>query len=242
MIALKLGGSVITTKDTPDTLDEGALSQAAQAIAAGPEDIVLVHGAGSFGHHYAAKHDVSRSTGTHDPAAGFAIHDAMRRLNDAVIAALHGVGVPGLPIHPLSTGARNKAGELTLGMAAIRRVRAEGFVPVLHGDVIAHEDNGLTIISGDEVITEVATRLDADRVGLCTGVPGVLDGSGTVIPEITDFDAVADVLGESDTTDVTGGMAAKVQELHALEMPAWIFNLTGLGAFLNGDSPGTRID
>jgi isopentenyl phosphate kinase len=112
---------------------------------------------------------------------------------------------------------------------------------VLHGDVIAHRSRGATIVSGDELVVALAERLDATRVGLCSSVPGVLDASGGVVPSVTDFAAVEDIVEESETTDVTGGMSGKVRALLPLEMPAWIFDLEGLEAFLAGDSPGTKI-
>jgi len=70
----------------------------------------------------------------------------------------------------------------------------------------------------------------------------VYDADGAVLEHVGDFDDVADALGGSDATDVTGGMAAKVRELLALEAPAYVFDLGGLPGFVAGESPGTRID
>lgn len=117
----------------------------------------------------------------------------------------------------------------------------EGFVPVLHGDVISHAGKGATIVSGDDLVVSLASGLGADRVGLCSTVPGVLDADGDVIPEITAFADAADALGGSDSTDVTGGMAAKVRKLLALGAPAHVFGPEGLSAFVAGESPGTVI-
>jgi isopentenyl phosphate kinase len=118
---------------------------------------------------------------------------------------------------------------------------AEGFVPVLHGDVIAHDGKGATILSGDELVVALASALDADRVGVCSAVPGVYDESGEVIAHIDSFEAVADALGGSDETDVTGGMAGKVRQLLELDAEAYVFGIDGLDAFLDGRQPGTRI-
>jgi isopentenyl phosphate kinase len=171
-----------------------------------------------------------------------AIHEAMQALNEAVVGALADEGVPALPVHPLSTASRSADGVLSLPLKTTERMLAEGFVPVLHGDVVVHEGEGATILSGDELVVELARGLDAERVGLCSAVPGVLDEAGSVIPRVTDFDAVAGVLGASEATDVTGGMAGKVRELLALEMPASIFAVDDLGPFLAGDQAGTRIE
>jgi isopentenyl phosphate kinase len=253
---LKLGGSVVTDKSTPETVDDDRLDAAVAAIAdaaaggsaaadetrpgAGP-DLVVVHGGGSFGHHNAEKHAVSDTRGTRDAGAVFEIHDAMRRLNDAVVTRLQAAGVSALPVHPLSTAARDAESGLSLPLDATATMLAEGFVPVLHGDVVAHADSGATVVSGDELVTTLARGLDADRVGLCSTVPGVLDADGEVIPEITSFDDVAAVLGGSDATDVTGGMAAKVRALLELGAPAHVFGPDALDAFLAGEDAGTAI-
>ncbi|MFB6119673.1 MAG: isopentenyl phosphate kinase [Halobacteriaceae archaeon] len=237
---LKLGGSVVTEKDTPETVDERALERAADALA-GREDVVVVHGGGSFGHPAASEHGVSSTAGTANPAAVRDVHDAMGRLNAAVLDALQGAGVPALPVRPLSVAHRDGEGDLTLPTAAVEGMLDEGFVPVLHGDVVAHAGAGATVLSGDELVVALARRLDADRVGVCSTVPGVLD-DGDVVSEIRAWEDVADVLGESEATDVTGGMAAKVRALLDLDAAASVFGLDDLDAFLDGAAVGTLVD
>ena len=247
---LKLGGSVITDKDSPETVDDDALDGAISAIADsgvvdgddGTAELLIVHGGGSFGHVHAADHGVSTTEGTHDPAAVTAIHGAMKRLNSVVVDRLQAAGVPAVPVHPLSTAARDADAGLSLPTAAVAGLRAEGFVPVLHGDVVAHAGKGVTVLSGDELVTGVAERLGASRVGLCSTVPGVLDSDDTVIESITDFESVASALGDSESTDVSGGMAAKVRELLALGAPAYIFGPDAIGRFFAGERAGTLID
>ena len=92
-----------------------------------------------------------------------------------------------------------------------------------------------------ELVVELATGLDADRVGLCSTVPGVLDEEGEVIERIDAFETVADALGGSDATDVTGGMAGKVRTLLALDAPASVFGPASVDRFLAGEQPGTTI-
>jgi isopentenyl phosphate kinase len=251
---LKLGGSLITEKDHPEALDGPALDAAADAIvdARGSgevADLVVVHGAGSFGHHHASKHGVSKTEGagsagdgSGSATAAVEIHGSMKTLNDFVLARLHDRDVPAVPVHPFSAASRDRNADLTLPTEQVRTMLGEGFVPVLHGDVVAHEGEGVTILSGDEVVTSVAEGIDADRVGFCSTVPGVLDDADEVIPEIRSYDEVAAYLGESDATDVTGGMTGKVRTLLELGAPASIFGPDGLRAFLAGDEPGTRIE
>lgn len=240
MIVLKLGGSVITDKDRVETVDEERLDVLASALA-GHEELVIVHGAGGFGHYHAANHGVSVTEGTHDPEAVREIHGSMERLTSAVIDALAGEGVPALTVHPLSLAYRSRAGELGIPLGGIETMLEEGFVPVLYGDVLAHQGKGATIVSGDELVVALAEGLDAERVGLCSTVPGVLDDAGEVVPEIRSYEEVAAYLGESDSTDVTGGMAEKVRALLELGAEASIFGPDEVDQFLSDGSAGTTI-
>lgn len=245
---LKLGGSVVTEKEHPETVDQTAIDAASEEIArfldteakTTGSDLVVVHGGGSFGHPAAAKHGVSSTEGTRDAAGLVEIHRAMGRLTDAILDSFGAAGVPALPVRPLSAANRNGA-ELSFCTDAVEAMLTEGFVPVLHGDVVVESGVGGTVLSGDTIVVSLASALDADRVGLCSTVPGVLDSEGAVIPEITSYDSVADVLGESEATDVTGGMAAKVHQLLELETPASIFDLDGLSEFFERGHAGTVV-
>lgn len=255
---LKLGGSVLTRKDVPESVDADALARAADAIAGalggsieGPDRLVVVHGGGSFGHHHADRHGVSATAGSRDAAALSEIHGAMGELNDAVLAALHELDVEALPVRPLSVAYRDdtddrsrtdsETARLHLSTASVEAMLAEGFVPVLHGDVVAHEGRGGTVLSGDEIVVSLARSLGADRVGVCSTVPGVLGADGTVVDRIDSLSSVAEALGDSDATDVTGGMAGKVRALLAVPTPAHVFGLADLSAFLAGEAPGTLV-
>lgn len=238
---LKLGGSVITEKDAPETVDEPALERAATALSEPPDRLVIVHGGGSFGHHHAAAHGVTTTAGTHNDEEVRAIHGAMKRLNTAVTDALAGVGVPAVPIHPFSAAYREADETLRFPEATVETILGEGFVPVLHGDVVAHKTKGATILSGDELVVALGEALLADRVGVCSAVSGVYDSDGSVIERIDTFEEVKTAVGESEATDVTGGMAGKVRALLSLDAPASVFGLEGLGSFIEGDDPGTRI-
>jgi isopentenyl phosphate kinase len=240
---LKLGGSVVTEKDEPESVDEAALAGTADAIVdAGVADLVVVHGGGSFGHYHAANHGVSTAEGTHDPEAIADVHGAMTQLNRRVVDALLARSVPAVPVHPLSLCARDDAGALSFPLASVETLLHEGFVPVLHGDLVAHAGAGTTVVSGDELVTSLARGLDADRVGMCSTVPGVLDEAGEVIPRIESFADVESVLGGSAATDVTGGMAAKVRSLLELGAPSFVFGPAELESFLAGGDVGTRLD
>jgi len=242
---LKLGGSLITEKDSRETVDEAALAGALDAVAeardGSDEDLILVHGGGSFGHYHAAERGVTASEGTRDARDVVAIHSAMGRLNATVVDGLHDRDVSAVPVRPLSLASKDADGALDLPTRSVARLLGEGFCPVLHGDGVVQTGTGVTILSGDEIVVALARSLSVDRVGLCSTVPGVLDSGGVVVDRIERFDDVAAALGGSDATDVTGGMAGKVRTLLDLSVPAHVFGPEGLEEFLDGGSPGTLV-
>ena len=239
---LKLGGSIITHKDAVEAVDEVHLTALATAIADTPDPLVIVHGGGSFGHHHAATHGVSSTAGTTDPTVIMAIHSAMRRLNQAVVERLISAGVLAVPMAPLGFAYRGRADELQLESAPMALALERGFTPVCFGDIIMDAGRGASILSGDHLVSAVAQQMDADRIGLCGDVPGVLDAEGGIFERITSFEAVADSIHSSAVTDVTGGMAGKIRGMLALGRPVRIFGADDLSGFLTGEPVGTLVD
>lgn len=242
-VVCKLGGSVLTHKERREAVDEGALATVADAIAAEtPDRLVLVHGGGSFGHPAAAERGISRTAASEEAQDVVAVHRAMRALADRVVEALHARNVGAVPVHPLSSVVRRSDGGIAVPGGVVGGMLDAGFVPMLHGDVaIDRGAGGAAVVSGDELVTALAAAVDAERIGLCSAVPGVLDGDGEVIPSIDRFEDVAGALGGGTATDVTGGMAAKVETLLSTSIPAAIFGPAALPAFLRGEMPGTVV-
>jgi len=111
------------------------------------------------------------------------------------------------------------------------------FVPVFHGDAVLDSDLGFTILSGDQLAIYVAIHLNASRIimgidvdGLFTSDPKV-DSSAHLVNHITleELKPMLERIGESQVTDVTGGMFGKIAELlPAVEkgIPSLIVNAT----------------
>ncbi len=251
---LKLGGSVLTEKTDTPTPKPAAIGRCAREIAAsitpatstppagvgGP--LILVHGAGSFGHPQAKEHD------SPDGFTNFGIieiHRAVTSLNDLVIEALVENGVPAAAVHPFGCMVAENGRIAEMETAQIGMMLARGIMPVLHGDVVMDRRVGASIISGDQLVTYLAVRFKAARIGLGTAVDGVL-ADGAAVPLITraNFESVRSYVQGSEGTDVTGGMLGKVLELLEVDIDSYIFNASKenvIAGFLSGDEPGTRI-
>jgi isopentenyl phosphate kinase len=244
-ILLKLGGSVITDKNADCTINYEQLSTVASAISrTSLGDMVIIHGAGSCGHPEAKRFRLDNGAVTGQTEGIYVTHQAVSRLNNAVVDTLREKGVPAVGVHPLHAGVADKGRLVAFEHRHLETMLRLGMVPVIHGDVVMDLSRGACIISGDQLVTYLAIALSINRVGLATDVPGVLDG-GRVVPEITKKMAPALQIGSSMYTDVTGGMRGKINELLGLAeagIGSEIFHVSRIGDFLAGtDHGGTKV-
>ena len=245
-IFIKLGGSILTDKTQPEALNLAALQTTAAAIAAAlrqqPDlQLLIGHGGGSFGHYWAEKygtqHGVSAPEGWHGVAR---VADAMGRLNRIVVNALLEAGINAVGVQPLASALAERGTLRELATPVIERLAAAGLVPVVYGDVVLDRVQGAAIISTESLFAYLATELQPRRIVL-VGEAGVYtadprrDPSAARIGQITaaNIATVLEQTGASHGTDVTGGMAAKVEQMWSL-----VQSVAGLDVLLIGVEPG----
>jgi isopentenyl phosphate kinase len=225
IVVVKLGGSVITRKREVEKLRPKILARLAGEIAeVRDRRVVLLHGAGSFGHPGARRFGLARppdeGTGGAERARGAAIVSAeVRRLHLVVLRELVRAGASAISV-PVATHARNRAGELVhFDPAPFVAALAGGFVPVSFGDVVPDEAWGSSILSADTIAVALVPALGAKRVVFVSDVEGVLEGplgrKRSVVPEISP-DTVAALRPASGAPDVTGGIRGKATAMLAI--------------------------
>lgn len=258
MIFLKLGGSLITDKTQRETAQYGVLQrlakEMAEALRAKPEIKLLVgHGSGSFGHAAATEFGVGGGVSTPDEWQGIReVWAAANRLNRIVIDAMLEAGLPVFSFPPSAFVVAND-GEIThMPDEPIRRALDAGQLPLVQGDTAFDQSLGAVIVSTEKVMSFLAKSLKPDRIllaGIEEGVYELYPARERVMPEIS-AGQVSDIqLAGSDASDVTGGMAHKVEEALALaaEMPdveVRIFSGASSGnvqGALLGYALGTRV-
>lgn len=251
-VILKIGGSVITEKDSdiPERAKTGDIYRLSHEIAdfksGSDSQLILVHGAGSFGHPQAMKYRLNEEF---NALGTYLTHASVKKLNAIVVESLNNAGVPSLPVHPLNSCLLDNGKLVHFQLEQIKVMLERGIVPVLHGDVVMDREKGAAVLSGDRIIPHLALELRASKIGAGSNVDGVLDDSGNVIKKITPgsfVDMKMHIKG-STSTDVTGGMLGKVSELLELAnagISSRIFNASRKGMvsrFLYGDNVGTLI-
>ena len=214
MLILKLGGAAITDKSIPNTAHHTQIERIAAQLAAHQQPMVLVHGAGSFGHILAKEYRLQ--DGYQDEsqrAALIQLQQQLHELNSIVVDALIKAGVPAMTVHPASMCVMRGLRIDRIFVDPLQHMLNLGIVPVLYGDCVWDLEQGFGILSGDQLVIHLANELEADRVAFGTNVAGVLDSDGGVIARIDDLDVHIGTVGDSHHTDVTGGMRGKLNEI-----------------------------
>jgi len=238
MILIKLGGSVITDKGRYRTFKEDVTRRLAREIADSGERVILVHGAGSFGHVIAKKYSLQNGIVSDDQAKGISqVTLDVRDLDSMVVKALSDEGIDAVSIVPGSSATLKKGKLHTLDVGKFAEYFTIGITPVTFGDVVLDESRGIGICSGDQLIERLAEKFRPDKVIFVTDVDGVftsdprLDPDAKLIEEI-DEGTLAKLPRSEWCDDVTGSIFAKIEYMLSMA------SMTKEVMIINGNVPG----
>lgn len=260
LVFLKLGGSLITDKDTPHSARYAVITRIAQEIAFGlranPGIKLLVgHGSGSFGHFAARQYSTRDGVSTPDQWRGFAaVWREAKALNTFVLEALADAGLPVVGLSPCSQ-VLTASHEITVwDTTQIHIAVNNGLLPLVYGDVVFDTALGGTILSTEEQFGYLAGQLRPSRIllaGIETGIWRDFPRREHIFHHITpaNFPEVEKHLAASESPDVTGGMQSKVAGMLNLVLDGacnevCIFSGLAEGSIssaLSGNCVGTKI-
>ena len=209
VVLIKIGGSSITNKGFRETVDTDALDWFAKTLANSispsfrehrqSEDdpycrqtaFIVVHGAGSFGHHHAKEFGLK---GQSEPPSSHLKQDedarlhlmhglaqtrlSVQKLNRLVVSALVNQGLNAVGISPCFSVPSIQAhggGEQAVAdlLSIIRTTLAAGLIPVLHGDACLYGEQGAGILSGDTLMEMLGQAPWISKAIFITDVDGV---------------------------------------------------------------------
>ncbi len=222
-VIVKIGGSFITDKNKPESLNEDRVRKIARelvtVVRSGQVRLLLTHGAGSYGHiaakNYQAQHGSNPQFGWQ---AFYQIRQDMIKMNLRILQLCAEEGLFPITVQP-SAIAIAYGGKLQfMDTRAIRFLLDSDQIPLIHGDIVLDEKQDFTIASTEDQIQKLSDYIFFHRIVLISDVAGVLDAEGKVIPVIdhTNYAGIIDQLGGSAGTDVTGGMRSKVEQIYQL--------------------------
>jgi isopentenyl phosphate kinase len=224
MIIIKLGGGLLTDKEEEFSIREDVLKRVAGEIKEGAgEDIIIIHGGGSFGHPLAKRYSLQNGFKDEGQLEGVVkTRAAMEEFNRTVVESLAEAGLDAVGFQPSACIACRDKRIDRFDTTALEGFLKLGITPVLYGDVVVDEKLGFCILSGDQIIAHLADLISPGRIILGVDVDGVFTGDpkkgeGRLVEEISpeNITEILEHLGAVET-DVTGGMKGKVMELAAL--------------------------
>ncbi len=234
MFLIKLGGSVITEKAKEARFRQDVMDSLSTQIAMADQQVIIVHGAGSFGHGYAKQFQLHHGFTSEDQTFGFALTQRMvQQLNTQVLVSLQDHHLPAVSIPPHIATMFQNGGLFWFQHDVFKTYLDFGFIPVTYGDVAPDLKRRFFICSGDLLILALAEHFKPEKVifvldedGLYTGNPKI-DKQAAFIPEIS-----AKKLSDLETTlddhpDVTKGMKGKlqtIQKIAALQIDTVLVN------------------
>ncbi len=255
-IILKLGGSVITDKRSgKPVIKTRIIQRLAREIASNLHSpLVLLYGAGSFGHPLAHQYRLSGRPLSADALVGVA----------KTISAVHKLGgmlaeiflEEGVPIVPLQTSSfvRQEKGKLVItNYPLIEDILSHGGIPMFGGDVVIADHCRTAIASADALAVELIRHFHSRKLLFATDVNGVYERFPPRAHERPlqvilrkELQAMTSSQTVKNTAlDVTGAMAGKLKSLLPLRN-CTITICNGslpntLARVLRGEKIGTRI-
>ena len=256
MRLVKLGGSVLADKARPLTFRTAVARRLARELAPFAGDgLVVVHGAGGFGHAGARRYGLRDGLRGGRQVMGTAVVQRdMRDMNLRVLGALIDAGVPAVSI-PAGSFMELDGGRLVeFDAIPFQRALARGLVPVTFGDVLPDRERGVAIASGDLLMAALAGALAPDVAVFVTAVDGVYDRDPSrkgarlleaVTPATAPRAAGKARGGAADVTGAMGGKLERAFEVAARSGATWVVGGArpgNLAAALRGKPmAGTRV-
>lgn len=221
LILIKLGGSLITDKNSAFYAKKKVISRLAHEIKdslSDKFDLIIGHGSGSFGHVVASKYQTQDGIVNKNSIKGLSlVADAAIQINRIVIKSFLDAELSVISFAPVSfiTASNQKLNKILVNQ--IIMCLKIGVIPVIYGDVILDDKQGFCIFSGEKTLDILAKSLKNDyqsvKIILCGDTNGVYDSDGKTISKIDTsvFKKLASNIKGSGGIDVTGGMIHKVE-------------------------------
>jgi isopentenyl phosphate kinase len=226
-VVIKLGGGLLTEKSNLCTAKHEVIADIAAAIAELDRrgiSVIIVHGAGSFGHlkakawqlHLGRNDDVNGGMElmSQDDAIS-SVHRDMDELNEILVSELsrHGVSTTTHPPREWAVG----TGIGFKGDVSRFAITKGGQIPITFGDVVTCEGpNDFGILSGDDLVYRIGTEVPGvsriifaigDADGIMSDIPGK-DSSQL----LKSWRPGEELIGEHySRIDVTGGIFLKAK-------------------------------
>jgi isopentenyl phosphate kinase len=227
LVFVKLGGSLITEKNAPYTINYQVLTRIVKELKEAIDSdhhlqLLIGHGGGSFPHPVAQSFKTAEGFIQDTSIRGFALcQNAASTLNRIIVDLMVDYAINAVSIQPSACCIASDGRIADFFAKPIEVAIENGLIPVVFGDCVFDTVRGCTIVSTEQLFSYLSRSIQPSRVLIVGLVGGVYtadpqkDENARFIPtiDVEKFTGIESYLGESYSVDVTGGMATKVKEL-----------------------------
>ena len=217
---MKLGGSVLTDKARLRTPRRATIRRLAAELATIRQPLLVVHGAGSYGHILARRHKLNEGgVSASKRVAATRVQQDVKELDGIVVNAFIEAGIAAIPIPPSAVLSLNDGMVVTADLTPFLEFSSMGFTPVTFGDVVRDLRRGVAVCSGDVMMLELARAFRPERAVFATDVDGLFtadpkrrrDASLLEVVRPKDLEGIE--FSIATRTDVTGSIEGKVRRM-----------------------------
>lgn len=260
IIILKLGGSIITEKmSNRPQIRKRVIRQLAKElklfIQRSPKaKIILLHGAGSFGHPLVYQYKLLERPLVGPQLLCFTkTICSMRHMANLLTIVFRSLKLPVLPIQASAVLSEKNNTMSLSNIQQLKQILSAGFIPLLGGDMGLTKKNKAIVVSADKLAILLAKAFPVSRLIFATDVSGVFyefpasaDAEPFSLLSRKKIKSILKKMKERKTRyDMTGGMAGKLQTMLVLQKKEIVvFNGLKQGNLtkaLIGKPVGTRI-
>ena len=222
LVVIKLGGAALTDKRKIYSPRTEVVRSAARQITTMRSrfSIVIVHGAGSYGHIPVKQFGLSRGFRNTRQLKGLS-ETKFRLLEWELILCeiFRQFKIPVIPIMPSDYVIARNGRIDTCNMRPIKEWLRLGCVPSTGGDIVPDVSTGFSIVSGDQLAVHIAISLRASKLIFATDVDGIFDSNpnqnrNARLLRLVKARMIRRISTNitTDIADVTGGMKGKIKE------------------------------
>ena len=252
LVLIKLGGSIITEPEIVEKAKEEEirrlLLEIREASSKSGVKVVVGHGGGSFPHVPAKKYRVNEGIINDESLLGTSLtQDAAARLHRIIIKHALEASLKPFSIPPSATCVTKNRRVKKAFIEPLIFALEKGFTPFVYGDVGLDTEQGVSIISTEEILRAIALnrkvneKFKIKKVILATDVDGVFDSDPKInkdaklIREINEknFNEIIKAATKGERSfNVTGGMKEKVEKLFEISRKT-----KAIGQIVNATKP-----
>jgi isopentenyl phosphate kinase len=178
LTVIKLGGSLLTDKSKPYEARKSVIQSIAREIKSCVdedliENLVIVHGVGSFGHPPVLEYKLHK--GYTGPEQFIPLSKTQRVVNEfrhIITKEFQEAGLPVNLLHPSSMVVAEKMRIIKSFFEPLEGWLSLGMIPLLGGDLLYDAAMGFSVGSGDLLAVELARKLEAKQLFYAMDVAG----------------------------------------------------------------------